>query len=301
MALTDHARKTITDLLDNNRVVLFMKGSPSMPQCGFSAKATGILGSLLGDYATFNVLEDEEVREGIKEFGQWPTIPQLYVDRELIGGSDIINEMFGSGELHDVLGLEQPDRTPPTFTISEAAANAIRQSVPDQGSEVLHFAINDHWQGEFMLQPATGHEIRAEASGIELHMDPMTAQKARDMHIDWIETMQGSGLSVDLPMAPPAVKPMTVAELATRLDSGVSLRVYDVRSEPMRTQKPFDAATPLDRDAMADIDSLPKDTPMAFLCQRGNSSAATAEHFRLKGYTQVFNIVGGLDAWEQQA
>ncbi len=301
MALTDHAQKTISELLDSNRVVLFMKGSPSMPQCGFSAKATGILGSLVPDYATFNVLEDEQVREGIKEFGQWPTIPQLYIDRELIGGSDIINEMFGSGELHDVLGLEQPDRTPPTFTISEAAANAILQSVPEHGSEVLHFAINDHWQGEFMLQPATGHEIRAEDSGIELYMDPMTAQKARDMHVDWIETMQGNGLSVDLPMAPPAVKSMTVAELAARLDQGGSLRLYDVRPELMRVQKPFDGATPLDREAMASIDALPKDTPMAFMCLRGNASASTAEHFRLKGYTQLFNIVGGLEAWEQQA
>ena len=86
MALTDHARNTITELLDNHRIVLFMKGSPSMPQCGFSAKATGILGSLVDDYATFNVLEDEEVREGIKEFGRMlEKYPNLYGDNSEAG------------------------------------------------------------------------------------------------------------------------------------------------------------------------------------------------------------------------
>ena len=81
MALTERARKTIEDLLESNRVVLFMKGNPQTPQCGFSANTSGILGSLVGDYATFNVLEDEEVRQGIKELSNWPTIPQLYIDK----------------------------------------------------------------------------------------------------------------------------------------------------------------------------------------------------------------------------
>ena len=107
MALTDHARDTITDLLDNNNIVLFMKGTPQMPQCGFSAKASGILNSLVDQYATFNVLDDMEVREGIKEFGQWPTIPQLYVRGEFVGGCDIMTEMYQSGELQKVLKPEQ--------------------------------------------------------------------------------------------------------------------------------------------------------------------------------------------------
>ncbi len=297
MALTDHARDTISNLLDNNNVVLFMKGTPQMPQCGFSAKATGILNSLVDQYATFNVLEDMEVREGIKEFGQWPTIPQLYINKELIGGSDIITEMFNSGELHDVLGLDQPDRTPPSFSISQAAADMIRQSLPDTGPEVLHFAIDDRWQGEFFLSPKTGHEIYAESAGIELHMDIVTAQKARDMHIDWIETMQGSGLSVDLPQAPPAVNQLSVDQLKQKLDQGEAMHLYDVRSESLREQQPFDAAVALDRQAMADIESMDKDTPIAFICMRGNSSAGTAEHFRLKGYTRLYNVEGGILAW----
>lgn len=80
-----------------------MKGSPQSPLCGFSARATAILHELNAQYVTVDVLQDAEMRQGIKEYGQWPTIPQLYVNKELIGGSDIMMEMFESGELKDVI------------------------------------------------------------------------------------------------------------------------------------------------------------------------------------------------------
>src|SRR5689334_4655401 len=93
MTLTPELRTRIEDLLQANRVVRCMKGSPAQPRCGFSAKAAGILDGLLPDYGHVDVLADPEIREGIKLFGQWPTIPQLYVDGELLGGSDIIEQM----------------------------------------------------------------------------------------------------------------------------------------------------------------------------------------------------------------
>lgn len=93
----------IENLLTENKIVLFMKGQPEAPQCGFSARAIAILAELGAEYASVNVLEDPEIREGIKEYGQWPTIPQLYVNKELIGGSDIMMEMFETGELKDAI------------------------------------------------------------------------------------------------------------------------------------------------------------------------------------------------------
>ncbi len=99
MSLDPALRSRIDTLLQSSRVVLFMKGQPGMPQCGFSAKAVGVLDGLGIDYAHVNVLADQEIREGIKLYGDWPTIPQLYVDKKLIGGSDILMEMFESGEL----------------------------------------------------------------------------------------------------------------------------------------------------------------------------------------------------------
>lgn len=96
-------KSRIEDILGNDRIVLFMKGSPSFPQCGFSARAVAILRELGAKFSSVNVLEDEPIRQGIKEYGNWPTIPQLYVDKQLVGGSDIMMEMFESGELKGLI------------------------------------------------------------------------------------------------------------------------------------------------------------------------------------------------------
>ncbi len=98
-----NTQEKIEKLLKENKIVLFMKGNPEFPQCGFSARATAILAELKAPFYSVDVLQDPEIREGIKAYGQWPTIPQLYVNQELIGGSDIMMEMFESGELKDVI------------------------------------------------------------------------------------------------------------------------------------------------------------------------------------------------------
>ncbi len=96
-------KEQIEKLLSENKIVLFMKGSPEMPQCGFSARATAILNELGATFTSVDVLQDAEIRQGIKDYGQWPTIPQLYVNKELVGGSDIMMEMFETGELKDII------------------------------------------------------------------------------------------------------------------------------------------------------------------------------------------------------
>ena len=102
-------QQRIDDLVKNNEVVLFMKGNASFPMCGFSGRAVQILKASGVDprsLATVNVLEDEAIRQGIKDYSQWPTIPQLYVKGEFVGGSDIMMEMYESGELKQLLGSE---------------------------------------------------------------------------------------------------------------------------------------------------------------------------------------------------
>ena len=96
-----HAK--IDGILAQNKVVLFMKGSPQFPQCGFSARATAILQELGTPFHSIDVLADPEIRQGIKEYGNWPTVPQLYINKELVGGSDIMMEMYESGELKEML------------------------------------------------------------------------------------------------------------------------------------------------------------------------------------------------------
>ncbi|HEV2594831.1 MAG TPA: Grx4 family monothiol glutaredoxin [Sphingomicrobium sp.] len=103
--MTD-AQSRIADLVQKNHVVLFMKGTPLFPQCGFSSRAVAILEHVGAPFESVDVLQDPDIRQGIKQFSDWPTIPQLYVNGEFVGGSDIMMEMFESGELGQLLGAE---------------------------------------------------------------------------------------------------------------------------------------------------------------------------------------------------
>ena len=97
------ANERIDTLVKGNDVVLFMKGSPLFPQCGFSSRAIAILDHLGVEYASVDVLQDQEIRQGIKEYSDWPTIPQLYVKGEFLGGSDIMMEMYEASELQELV------------------------------------------------------------------------------------------------------------------------------------------------------------------------------------------------------
>jgi monothiol glutaredoxin len=97
------ATKTIQDTVEQNRVVLFMKGTKNFPQCGFSSRAVEILKKCGAEFKDVNVLSDPALRQGIKEFSNWPTIPQIYISGKFVGGSDILNEMYQSGELQKLL------------------------------------------------------------------------------------------------------------------------------------------------------------------------------------------------------
>jgi monothiol glutaredoxin len=99
-------QQSIKETVESNRVVLFMKGSKTFPQCGFSARAVEILKKCGVEFKDVNVLTDPGLRQGIKDYSQWPTIPQVYVDGKFLGGSDILNEMFQSGELQKVLSKD---------------------------------------------------------------------------------------------------------------------------------------------------------------------------------------------------
>ena len=101
--MTDESQARIQELVSSNDVLLFMKGTPLFPQCGFSSRAIAILDRLGVDYESVDVLQDQGIRQGIKAFSDWPTIPQLYVKGEFVGGSDIMMEMYESGELGELM------------------------------------------------------------------------------------------------------------------------------------------------------------------------------------------------------
>ena len=116
VATTSEPKQRISNLIEENPVLLFMKGTPEAPQCGFSNRVIQVLNSWDVPFESINVLSDENIRQEIKDFSNWPTIPQLYINREFIGGCDIVEELSGNGELAEALKQAYPDRefnTPP--------------------------------------------------------------------------------------------------------------------------------------------------------------------------------------------
>ena len=299
MTLRDSTREKIESIVKQNRVVLFMKGTPKSPMCGFSAKTIGLLDSILDEYKSVDVLEDPEIRDGIKVYGNWPTIPQLYIDGELVGGCDIVTAMFNSSELHELLGVEAPDRTPPEVTITDAAAVKILEAMAGHEDIGLHFAVDASWQSQFNVAPAEGHEIKVVTNGITMYFDLVSAQRANGAIIDWVETLQGSGLTIHLPQAPAPVKQMGVAELKQRLEDN-SVVLIDVRGSEERALASLAAARAMNDETMKVIEAMPKDTPLAFICHTGNRSQVAGEYFRKQGFTNVSNVVGGINAWSKE-
>ena len=299
MSLDSATRERIETLLKNHRVVLFMKGTRQQPMCGFSAAATNTLNELLPDYHTVNVLDDPEIREGIKAYGDWPTIPQLYVEGELVGGADIIRQMYTSGELHSLFGATPPDRSAPEITITDKAAEAIRQGTANAKGLALHLEIGPDHSAGFQLAPAGDHDIVSSSNGIDVHFDPGSAQRAKGIVIDWVSTVQGEGLSLKFPGAQ-EIKNLTVQELKARLAAG-DLVLVDVRPAHGRAQAaPLAQARVLEEEGYDTLAALPKDTAIAFICHHGVSSRGVAERFAAHGFSNVYNVQGGMDAWAEE-
>ena len=298
--LNEKTRARIERIVESDRVVLFMKGTPQMPQCGFSATTTGILDSLVPSYTTFNVLENQDVREGIKDYSSWPTIPQLYIDGELVGGCDIVKQMYNAGDLHEALGQAPPDRSPPDIILSDRAAALIRQSIEGNPGAHVHLKIDSRWQHTFNLGPAEGHEIRSLANGVEILLDLGTAQRAPGLELDVEETFQGYAFRVSNPNEPPPVRDLGPAEIGQRLSAAGEFLLFDVRPAAERERARIAGDRVLDDEAIAFIQRLPKETELAFYCHRGGRSQSVAEHFRLEGHTRVYNLKGGIDAWSEQ-
>jgi monothiol glutaredoxin len=297
MSLDPALRARIESVLSANPVVLFLKGTPEAPQCGFSAKTAAALDATGATYAHVNVLADPEIRDGIKLYGDWPTIPQLYIHGELVGGCDIVTQMAASGELHAALGLPAPDRTPPQITITDAAAEMLKQALANAGEGyALLIEVDQGFNARLQLAPVESTAIATEAAGIRAQFDLVSAQRARGLTIDWADDARGKGLIIDNPNAPAKVKPLTPAQVRERVLAG-SVTLVDVRPADERSEAEVPVAHQHFDAGMAALEALPKDTALAFICKAGGRSAQAAEHLRTLGFRDLYNVTGGITAW----
>lgn len=297
--LDEDLKTRIQDLIAKHQVVLFMKGNKHIPQCGFSAAVVQTLKSLEVEFETVNVLADPALREGIKAFSEWPTIPQLYIRGEFVGGSDIVKELHASGELHALLGVKPKVVAPPTITVTDAAFAAFRGASGDaEADDALRLAIDARFQNDLYFGPKAADDVVVTTSnGITIAMDPATAARANGLVIDFVQTPAGMGFKLDNPNAPPAVRTMRVEELSAQLQRGEALHLVDVRTEEEHEKANVPGFRLLDLQYGRELEALPKSAKLVFMCHHGVRSMAAAERFLERGFTNVWNVAGGIDAW----
>jgi monothiol glutaredoxin len=278
-----------------------MKGSRSFPQCGFSAAVVQILDTMVPNYTTVNVLADAIIRDGIKAFSDWPTIPQLYVRGEFVGGADIVRQMHAAGELQKKLGdLAQAPEAPKVIVTPRAAAE-LKQALAEAGAgDVIHLGIDARFEHGLDIGPREASSATIETNGVTVQVDATSARRANGVVIDFVEGPQGAGFKIENPNRPPSVKAIGPKELKALLDAGTVTHFYDVRQPGEREKASIAGTKLLDEATMAEIEKLDKNTPLAFHCHHGGRSQNAAEHFVQKGFKQVYNLAGGIEAWSQQ-
>jgi monothiol glutaredoxin len=299
MNVSEPVKARIEALIQSDRVVLFMKGSRLAPQCGFSGSVVEILDDLIDEYATVNVLDDPEIRDGIKAFSNWPTIPQLYVAGEFVGGADIVKEMQQNGELVQKLGVSAPkEAQPPAVTVSAGARREFLDAAKESPGEILRFEVSPRFEyGLYFSQRMAGDFEIDVGDGLVVLVDRSSSKRANGVSIDFIEGPDGGGFKIDNPNEPPRVKIITAPKLKEMLDTDKELILIDVRTERERDIAHIEGARPLDREELARLEGLPKSTPIAFHCHHGVRSRSAAEHFVAQGFSKIYNVEGGIDAW----
>ena len=300
MPVSETLKQRIEDVIKSSEIVLFMKGNREAPQCGFSSRVIAVLNGMTDKYHTVDVLADEEMRSEIKEYSDWPTIPQLYANGEFVGGCDLVEQMAKNNELYEQLGLDKDAISVPEITVTEAAVAAIEEVGRQHVDLSVHLNIDDNWVHEFSLSPLTGNEIVVESNGLKLCFNFRSAKRANGLTIDMESTPDGNAFSITNPNAPPSVSEITVHELKALLDEQADLYLFDVREVAEREIAFIEGSILLDEPAVKHIDTLNRDDMLVFQCHTGIRSRSAAEYFRDQGYSRVFNLVGGIDAWSKE-
>lgn len=301
--MDDSTRQQIENDVRQNDVVLFMKGTPQAPRCGFSATVAGILDELVGEYKTVDVLADAKIRDGIKEYSDWPTIPQLYVKGEFVGGCDLVREMYESGELQETLGLKVEPVVPPKIRVSSGAALALAEALQDAaadepgGSHHIRIEIDADYQHALSVSAKQPRDVEVPVGAVTLLLDPASARRAEGLGIDYVEGDEGPAFKLENPNEPPRVKSVDVKTLKAKMDEEQSLELFDVRAQKERDQAQIAGSKLLDRETQQYILGLDKTTPLYFHCHHGQRSQQAAAFFLSHGFQNVFNVAGGIDAW----
>jgi monothiol glutaredoxin len=249
------------------------------------------------------VLSHAELRDGIKEFSEWPTIPQLFVNGQFVGGCDIVRALKESGELEQLLAAPAAPAAPvapvaaPTIQVTSAALAAFQSALLDASDEVLHLKIDSRFQNDLYFAPREPGTLAVETSGLTLFLDSGSARRANGMSIDFVDGAN-AGFKIENPNQPATVKQLSPAELKAMLDRG-AIELFDVRPDYEREIASIAVARSLDEAGQKYLLSLEKNAPIAFLCHHGMRSQNAAEQILGEGFRNVYNVKGGIHAWSE--
>lgn len=296
--MNDSVRAELDQLVNSNDIVLFMKGRRRMPQCGFSAQVVSMLDQMLEDYVTVNVLDRPEIREGIKAYSDWPTIPQLYIKGEFVGGCDIVTQMFQSGDLHKQLGVQLKEVEAPTVTVTDGAKAAFADALKDNPGGHIRFEVDARFRPALDIDSPKATDFSVETNGLVVLVSKMSAERANGVVIDFVGGETG-GFKIDNPNEPPRVRQVAAAELAERMKSDETLHLIDVRTAEERAVADIPGSRLLDEACAKWLQTLEKDVPLVFMCRSGQRSQTAAEAYLREGFTKVYNLSGGILAWSR--
>jgi monothiol glutaredoxin len=288
-------RAQIERTIQDNPVVLYMKGTRDQPRCGFSAQIVGVLDQLLGDYATRDVLSDPVLREGIKEYSSWPTIPQLYVRGEFIGGSDIVAALDVSGELREKLG-ELVQSTLPKVTVTAAARAELSAALVSK-VEAFRLDVSPTFVHVLAVGVPDPNVVVLDVDGLRVSLPRSAARRADGIVVDLVATPEGPAFKVDNPNEPARVKRLSPKELKARLGDSANLMLVDVRPEGERALASISGFRELNEALQRELFEGPRDREIVVLCHHGMRSHHAAEELVAQGFRNVHNLVGGIDAW----
>jgi monothiol glutaredoxin len=291
-------REQIQRTLQENPVVLYMKGTRSQPRCGFSAQVVGTLDQLLTSYVTVDVLADPALREAIKEYSSWPTIPQLYVRGEFIGGSDIVAALDVSGELREKLG-ELVSAALPSVRITPAARAELAAAI-ESAEESIRLDVSPTFEHDLAVGIPDRSDVILEVDGLRVSLPRSAVQRADGIVVDLVTTPEGPAFKIDNPNEPARVKRMSPRELKERLAQGANLTLVDVRPEGERALASISGFRGLDEALLSELTAGPKEREIVVLCHHGMRSHRAAEELTRHGLRNVYNLVGGIDAWSSE-
>ena len=291
--MTEELRAKLQAMVDSHDVVLFMKGTRQQPQCGFSNRVVSILEELEIDYQTYNVFSDPDIRSGMKDFSMWPTFPQLYIKQEFVGGCDLVTEMMQSGELPGMLGVTLEDVEPPTVHCSPNILNLFKESLATHGGGI-HIDVSKNFQYDIFIGPKSNGQVESLVDGVPFYFSRGSAKRANGISLDFKDGDNG-GVLIDNPNEP-KFEDIAVSDVEAWVADNPTAKVYQIG---VTAEQVLPFATLLDASAHQEIGQLPKDHPIAFMCVMGVRSQHAAKDLVFQGYNNVFNIVGGLTAWNE--